>query len=134
MTEQSTRRPYVRKVPRTWFMQNVRYQKYMIREISVVFLAIYTIILVVGVIRLGQGPEAYDGWLQALRNPLSILFHLLTLALVSYHMVTWFAATPKAMPPLRVRGERVTPELIIKANYVVWIVVSLVVIFLAVVV
>jgi fumarate reductase subunit C len=115
-------------------MQNVRYQKYMVREISVVFLAIYTLILVVGICRLGQGPEAYDGWLQALQSPVSIIFHLLTLALVSYHMVTWFAATPKAMPPLRVRGERVTPELIIKANYIVWILVSLVIIILAAVV
>jgi fumarate reductase subunit C len=132
MTEQTLRKPYVRKVPKTWFMQNVRYQKYMIREISVVFLAIYTIILVVGIMRLTQGQAAYEGWLEALKSPVSIIFHIVTLLMVGYHMVTWFAATPKAMPPIRMGGERISAELIVKANYAVWAVVSLFIIILTV--
>ena len=132
MTEQTVRKPYVRKVPKTWFMQHVRYQKYMIRESSAIFLIIYGIILTVGLMRLGQGPEAFNGWLDALKSPLAIIFHLLALGTVGYHMVTWFAATPKALPPIRRGGERIPAETIVKANYAVWAVVSLFVIILAV--
>ncbi len=132
MTEQTVRKPYVRKVPKTWFMQHVRYQKYMLRESSAVFLVIYTIILVVGVMRLSQSEAAYNGWLEALQHPLAILFHIVALLVVGYHMVCWFGATPKAMPPIRRGGERISAETIIKVNYAVWAVVSLFVIILAV--
>lgn len=128
------RNPYVRKIPNTWFMQNLRYQKYMIRELSSVFLAIYTIIITVGIVRLAQGEADYNGWLAALASPGAVVFHLVTLALVSYHMVTWFEATPKAMPPLRMGGKKVPAEAIVRANYAVWAVVSIVILILAVVV
>ena len=128
-----SRKPYVRKVPNTWWMHNLRYQKYMARECSVVFLAIYTVIIVVGIIRLSQGSEAYNGWLDVLSSPFSIIFHVVALIAVGYHMVTWFEAAPKAMA-VKLRGEKVPAETIIKAQYAAWAVVSVVLIILAVVV
>ena len=56
----SARKPYVREVPKsTWFLKQSRYQHYMLHEISSIFVAIYTGILIVGLFRLAQGPEAW---------------------------------------------------------------------------
>ena len=42
------RRPYTRKVPPTWWLRRQRYFAYMIRELTSLFLAIYSAVLVIG--------------------------------------------------------------------------------------
>ena len=80
MAEQITRRPFLREVSRTrWFFRHPRYLRYMAREITCVFIAVYTALLVIGVLRLSQGREAYEAFLLALASPASIVFHLLAL-------------------------------------------------------
>jgi fumarate reductase subunit C len=128
----SGRRPYNRPIPKTWWLKDNFYRNYMIREASSIFLGIYTVILLVGLVRLLQGPEAYGAWLEALRSPLSILFHLAALALCGYHTVTWFAATPKAMR-LQFGKEKVPDKLIVQAHYAGAAVISLVVLIMAIV-
>jgi fumarate reductase subunit C len=54
------------------------------------------------------------------------VFQLLCLAFATYHSVTWFALTPKAMP-LMVKGEPVPGIVIVGAHYVAWAAVSAVV-------
>jgi fumarate reductase subunit C len=60
-----------------WWRKNPYFVRYMIRESSSVFLAIYAVILLVGLLRLTQGEAAYDAWRAALMSPVSILFHWL---------------------------------------------------------
>jgi fumarate reductase subunit C len=58
----SARKPFVRELPKhTWFLGHARYKKYMLHEVSSIFVAIYTIILIVGLFRLGSGPLAWQG-------------------------------------------------------------------------
>jgi fumarate reductase subunit C len=131
MAEQITRRPFIREVSRTrWFFRHPRYMRYMAREVTCIFIAIYTTILVVGVVRLAQGREAYEAFLAALTSPASIVFHLLALAFALYHSVTWFNLAPKAMP-LHVGEKTVAPGAIAGAHYVVFILISIVVLMLA---
>ncbi|MES4792525.1 MAG: fumarate reductase subunit C, partial [Chloroflexota bacterium] len=61
-----------------------------------------------------------------LKSPVSIVLHLVTLAMVVYHTVTWFSATPKAVALWR-NEERVGPGPIIAANYIAWVIVSAVI-------
>ena len=56
-----------------WWRRNPYFVRYMIREGSSVFLAIYTIILLVGLYRLTQGQAAWEGWLAAMTRPISLL-------------------------------------------------------------
>ncbi|MDZ3838099.1 MAG: hypothetical protein U0S49_12065 [Rhodospirillales bacterium] len=125
------RKPYVREVPKTtWFLKQSRYQHYMLHEISSIFVAIYTGILIVGLFRLAQGPEAWNGWLAAVTSPIGIIFHLLAFVFALLHTTSWFKAVPQAM---RIqRGESFVPgKLIVGVHYGVWAAVSVVVLVLA---
>jgi fumarate reductase subunit C len=121
-----SRRPYVRKFERSWWLAHPRYVAYMIREITSLFIVLYCALLVVGLVRLAQGPAAWEGLVAALSRPLNVVFQLVCLAFATYHSVTWFALAPKAMP-LVLKGERVPSKTIVAAHYVAWAAVSLVV-------
>jgi fumarate reductase subunit C len=131
MAEQISGRPFVREVSRTrWYLRHPRYMRYMAREVTCIFIAIYTVILIVGIARLTEGQEAYDGFLQALRTPGSIAFHVVALVFSIYHSFTWFNLAPKAMP-VRI-GERALPhEVIAGAHYVGWVVLTAIILWLA---
>lgn len=130
MAEHVTRKPYVREVPRLrWFFRHPRYLRYMARELTCIFIGAYTLLLVVGLKRLAEGPDAYAAFLDALGSPVGIAFHLLTLGFSVYHSVTWFNLTPKALP-VQI-GDRFLPDgLIAGAHYAGWALVSLVVLWL----
>ena len=126
-----SRRPYRRAVSTTlWWLAQPRYISYMAREVSCVFIGAYTGVVVVGLVRLSEGPAAWGAFLEALQTPASIAFHLLAFVFALYHTTTWFNVTPKAMPvPL---GEAHLPgSVIIGAHYAGWALVSALVLFLA---
>jgi len=125
----SKRKPYVRKVPASWWLRHAFYTKYMIREGTSVFLTAYSLILFTGLLRLSQGAAAFNGWQEALTSPLAIGFHVVALALAVYHTVTWFSLAPKAID-LRL-GERKLPDSwIIAGHYAALALVSVIVLLL----
>jgi fumarate reductase subunit C len=125
-----SRRPYIRKVKPSWWLGQRRYVFYMVRELTSLFVGLYCALLVVGLFRLAQGRAAWESFLAALSSPIGVLLQLVCLAFATYHSVTWFALTPKAMP-LSVRGEPVPAKAIVGAHYAVWVIVSLIVLIAA---
>ncbi len=125
-----SRRPYMRKVERSWWLRQPRYVLYMIRELTSLFVGLYCALLVVGLVRLSQGPAAWEGFVAAFSSPLGVAFQLACLAFAIYHSVTWFALTPKAMP-LMMKDEPVPGIVIVGAHYVAWAVVSIIVLIAA---
>ena len=125
-----SRRPYVRQVERSWWLHHPRYVAYMIRELTSLFVGLYCALLVVGLVRLSQGHEAWDGFVAALSSPLGVVVQLACLVFAIYHSVTWFALTPKAMP-LMMKDEPVPGIVIVGAHYVAWAVVSIIVLIAA---
>ena len=124
-----SRRPLVREVPpTTWFFRHPRYMRYMAREVTSLFVGAYCVLLVVAMHRLSAGPAAWQGFLDALRGPGAIIFHLLAMAAAFYHAGTWFNATQKAMP-LQIGEEFVKGNYISGAHYLVWAVLSVAVLF-----
>ena len=102
----SGRRPYVRSMD-GWWRRDAYFIRYMAREVTAVFVAAYAAVLLVGLVRLGQGEAAFNAWLQALKSPLSLLFHLILLATFIYHTWSWFRIMPKTMPLIFVGTRRV---------------------------
>lgn len=131
MAKEMTRKPYVREMPKmAWVLRHPRYARYMAREFSCLFIGAYTLLLVVGLKRLSEGPAAYEAFLEALRSPLSVAFHVAALAFAAYHSITWFNLTPKALP-LQM-GERFVPDRAIAgAHFAAWAVVSVALLGLA---
>ena len=125
-----SRKPYMRKLPKWWWLRQRSYTIYMIRELTCIFIGAYTTVIVVSLMRLSQGRSEYDAFLNSLHSPFWITFHLVAILFALFHTVTWFGVAPKAMP-LQI-GERKVPDAaIIMAHYGGWIVVSAAVLFLA---
>ena len=126
-----SRNPLIREVPPTsWYFRHPRYLRYMSREITSIFIGAYCVLLVFGFGALADGKESYASFLLALQSPLSIAFHVLAFVAALYHATTWFNATQKAMP-IQIGENFVPGSWISGAHYVVWAVLSVIVILLA---
>lgn len=104
----TARKAYVRSMA-GWWRRNPFFVRYMLRELTAPFVAVYAVILLVGLARLAQGEAAYNAWLAALGHPASILFHWVLFIAITYHAITLWHVVPKTMPRLRLAG-RALPE------------------------
>jgi len=126
-----SRKTYVREISNTtWYLERRRDLTHMLQEVTSLFIGIYTIILLWGVKALSEGPEAYQGFLDALGSPLLITFNWITFVVMIYHSISWFSVTPKAMP-VQIGEEFLPGGVIAAGHYVAWVVVSAVIYYLA---
>jgi len=86
--------------------------------------------LVWGLKQLAEGPAAWAAFLECLKSPASIVFHVVALGFALYHSVTWFNLTPKALP-LQMGEEFVPDGVIAGAHFAGWAAVSLAVLYFA---
>jgi fumarate reductase subunit C len=108
-----------------WWKKNPWYVEYMIHEGTALFVAAYAITLLVGLVRLGQGEAAWNGWLEAMKSPLSLVCHLVFLVAIAYHAYTWFKLFPLTMPPIVVNGKRVEPGVVVGSGWTAAVVAAL---------
>jgi fumarate reductase subunit C len=112
----SKRRPYVRSTS-GWWKKNPYYVEYMVHEGTALFVAAYAIVLTIGTICLASGEAAWNGWLEAMKSPLSIILHLALLVAIAYHAFTWFKLFPLTTPPVIVAGKKLPPESIVRGGW-----------------
>lgn len=99
------RRPYVRSMD-GWWKRNDYFKRYMLREVTAFFVALYGLVMLAGLVKLSQGPEAFAGWTEMMRSGWAIALHLVLLVVFVYHTYSWFEIMPKTMPPVVVGGKR----------------------------
>ncbi len=115
-----------------WWRRDPFFIRYMAREATAPFVAAYAIVLLVGIVSLARGADAYEEWLEALASTGWIVAHAILVAIFAYHTYTWFQIMPKTMPPVVVRGRRLAPEVItfagiaaaVLASLALWILVA----------
>jgi fumarate reductase subunit C len=112
-----------------WWLGRWPYLKFILREISSVFVAWFVIETLLQINALIEGPLAYTEFQDFLRNPLMTALNIISLFFVIFHAVTWFNLAPKAMA-VRMGGKRVPNILISGPNYAAWVVVTAVVAWL----
>lgn len=120
------RRPYIRSMDR-WWKRDPYFIRYLVMEATSVLVAIYALILLVGLFRLSQGEAAYNEWLEALKSPLSVGLHVLILLVFIYHSWSWFKIMPKTLPTFYLRGAKVPQSAITWAGVAVSVVLNLLV-------
>jgi fumarate reductase subunit C len=118
---------YRRRVSVWWWLQNPAYTRFVLRELSSVFVAFFALVYLWQLRALAQGPEAYGQFLARLKTPLFLALDTVALLFVLFPAVTWFHLTPKALV-VRVRGRRVPDWVIVGSNYAAWLVLSVAVI------
>lgn len=114
---------YRRRVSTWWWLGRWSYLKFILREISSVFVAWFVLVLLLQIHSLSQGPYAYAAFNDWLRNPVVVTLNVITLFFVIFHAVTWFNLAPAAMV-VRVGGKKVPGVLIAASNYAAWAVVT----------
>jgi fumarate reductase subunit C len=119
---------YYPKMPAMWWLTKRAYFLFMLREISSVFIAIFLVVLLIEMYQLSRGPAAYAGFLQRLTSPGWIIFHVVAWLFALYHSFTWFSLTSKVQV-VRVGGRQVPPPLVTAVNVGIWIVLSVVILF-----
>ncbi|WP_025673451.1 fumarate reductase subunit FrdC [Salinivibrio socompensis] len=121
----SNRKPYVRPMPRTWWLHHPFYRFYMIREATVLPLVFFTLSLTAGLICLVQGPQAWQGWLDYMAHPVVVLLNLVALIASLFHATTFFSMMPQVMP-IRIKGKLLESKWVIGAQWGAVAVVSLI--------
>lgn len=127
----AARRTYVRPMD-GWWKKNPFFLRYMAREATAVFVYLYGLLLVGGLVDLANGEAAFNGWLAWLRGPIGIVFQLVCLAVFAYHTWSWFVIMPKTMPPVVVGGQKLKGSTITATGVVVALVASLAVLLVVV--
>ena len=123
------RRPYIRSMDK-WWKRDPYFMRYLVMEATSILVAIYALILLVGLFRLSQGEAAYNEWLAALQSPLSVGLHVLILLVFVYHTWSWFKIMPKTLPTFYFRGERVPQPVITWIGVLVSVGLNLFVLFI----
>ncbi len=122
MSDDTKNKEYIRPMPANWWMMKKTYVLFIVRELTCVFVGGYALFLLVLVARRDQ-PEAFAAWLN---SPLLIVLQIIALPMLLYHSITWINLTPKVMVVWR-GEERVSPLLIAGANYILWAIISIVI-------
>ena len=120
------REPYRRPMSPTWWLNKRNYLLFMLRELTVIFIAAFLVLYFVQLARLAQGAEAYAAFLKQRSSFGWILFHILALIAALYHSITWFNLLPQVMV-VRRGEERIPPVFIAGSNYVAWLAISVVI-------
>ena len=114
---------YRTRVSTYWWLSDWSYTKFILRELSSVFVAYVIVITLIQVQALGQSPAEYAVFQEFMARPFVIFLNVVSFLFLLLHTITWFNLTPRAIV-FRVGGKRVPELLIIAPNYVAWLVVS----------
>ncbi len=114
---------YRPRVSTYWWLWKWPYLKFVLREISSVFVAYFVVLTLEQIRCLSAGPESYAKFQEWMKNPFLLVLNGISLLFVLLHMLTWFNLAPRAMV-VRLGGKRVPDILIAGANYAAWLVVT----------
>ena len=108
------------QMPVTWWSAK-RIRTYLLFDAPGVIYFLVAFVAIRLVDALGAGPEAWNAAMESLRNPVYIVFHLLSLACVIFVAVRFFRLFPKSQPPM-IGPLKPPPGPVIHAMlYVVWL-------------
>jgi len=123
----------IRPMPKDWWLKNPIYFRFMMRELTGLFIAFYCIFLLVLMYQAEHDDgTSFAAFYSALGSTPSVGFHIVVFVFAVYHSTTFFDLTPRVLVVFR--GEEKVPEAMIAgAHYVGWAVVSIILIVIALV-
>jgi fumarate reductase subunit C len=122
-------RRYRPRVSTYWWLWRWAYLKFILRELSSLFVAYFVVLLLLLLHAVRQGPEAYQAFQAWVQAPHLVALNAISLCFVLVHAITWFNLAPRAIV-VRLRGQRLPDWLIAGGNYAAWAAVSAVVAWL----
>ena len=114
------------RVSTFWWLGKGSYFAFIVRELSCIFVGWFVIYLLLLVRAVSQGDAAYQQLLAWSATPLILFVNIVSLLLVVFHAVTFFAAAPRAMV-VKLGPNPVPGSLVLAGHYAGWVGVSAVV-------
>lgn len=112
---------YIRSPNRySWWLRQGRYVRYMMRELSSLFIGVFSVMMVWGLYRLSQGETAFTAFTDMFWSKSILVLSVLMFLFAAYHSYSWFSVTPQAMP-LKMGGKRIAAGVIIGAHMLLWL-------------
>lgn len=118
-------RTYQPHLAGNWWLKQLDYFLYMVRDFTPVGFAAWLIWFLVEIARLKQGPSGYHPHL----SPYFIGFSVVALILATWHSVTFLSLAGRILR-VPIGNRDLSPRLITWANFVLWAVATVVVGFL----
>ena len=109
-----------RRIPIFWWLKKLRYMKFILRELTSVAVVYAVALLLVQVVAVSRGEQAYDRFLAFLARPGVVAAHIWILLGLLFHTVTWLNLAPRALV-LRLSGRRVPDRVVLFAHYGGWL-------------
>ena len=106
-----------------WWLGKWPYVRFILRELSSVFVAWFVVYLLLLVRAIAQGEAAYRAFLEFSCTPVMLALNGITFLFITFHAITWFAVAPQAIVA-HMGTKKVPPILIAGGHYGAWIVVS----------
>lgn len=122
---------YRRHINIFWWANRWIHVKFILRELTSICVAVYSLLFLYFVWAVLKGPEAFEAFVAAMRSPAVQVLHVLLLGGLVFHSITWYNLAPKAMA-LKSGNHTVPPIVIVLMNYVGWLVISVVLVWLIV--
>jgi fumarate reductase subunit C len=122
-------RTYRAPVPIFWWVRRRSYLLFVARELSSIFVAWFVVYLLLLVVAVSRGEDAYRRFLDWSASPWVLAVNVVALLFVVFHAVTWFNLAPKAMV-VKVRGRPLPPLFVAAAHFGAWAVVSAAVVWI----
>ena len=119
-------KPYRARTPIFWWVHKWVHARFILRELTSVFVVSYALVILFQIRALAHGPEAYSTLLTWFKTPLSIVLHAIAFVFVVFHSITWFNLAPKALV-LHLGKKRIPAAMIVALNYITWAVFSIVI-------
>jgi len=114
---------YYTRVSTYWWLARWPYLKFILREMSSVFVAWCVVVTLLQIRALTRGPGNYADFQQWLLSPLVLSLNIISFAFVMFHAITWFNLASRAIA-IRAGGKRLSGFAIATPNYIAWVVIS----------
>ena len=114
---------YRRPISVWWWLERWCYTKFVLRELTSLFVAFAAFVYLWQLRALMHGPAGYAEFGQAMKTLPMLLLNATTLAATLFHAITWFHLAPRALV-LRIGGKRLPDRLLVGLNYGMWLAAS----------
>ena len=109
-----------------WWAGKWPYVRFILRELSSVFVAWFVVFLLLLVNAISDGAASYERFANWSGHWWVVAINVIAMLFVLLHAVTWFALAPRAMV-IKLRGTRVPPRAIVAGHYAAWLLLSAIV-------
>lgn len=113
-----------KKLTPGWWLSSSRYTAYMMRELTSFFVAVFSLLYIYQLsVLVSRDTAAYSGYLNLLKNPVMVMFSIVTLAFSLYHSLTWFYLIGRVQP-IKIGKRKATPVLSLVVNTILLVIIS----------